>query len=232
MIEISGLAKRFGTHEVLKSLDASILANKITAIVGHNGSGKTTLIKCLLGLDQYEAGTIRINDYQLTADWNYRAQIGYMSQIARFPENLSAREVITMISDLRQGSPTQATELIQYFHLDDEMDKPLKTLSGGTRQKVNAVVSFMFNPDLLILDEPTAGLDPISSSSLKDRILSEKEQGKTIVITSHIMSEIQELADTILYLLDGKIFFDGPVDVLIKQTGEKNLERAMAKLMS
>ncbi len=112
------------------------------------------------------------------------------------------------------------------------MNKPLKTLSGGTRQKVNVILSLMFDPELLILDEPTAGLDPVSSSLFKDRILEEKQKGKTIIITSHIMSEIQEMADTILYLLDGQIFFDGPVDELIKQSGEKNLERAIAKMMS
>lgn len=232
MIEIKGLVKRFGRLEVLSELDANIQENKITAIVGHNGSGKTTLIKCLLGLDKYDAGNITIKDYLLNGDWNYRNQIGYMPQIARFPENLTAREVISMISDLRSGSATQAEDLITYFRLKEELEKPLKTLSGGTRQKVNAIVALMFDPEILILDEATAGLDPVSSSLLKDRILSEKEKGKTVIITSHIMSEIQELADTLLYLLDGKIFFDGPVVELIKQTGEKNLERAIAKMMS
>jgi Cu-processing system ATP-binding protein len=232
MIDIKGLEKRFGRLEVLRELDAQIQENKITAIVGHNGSGKTTLIKCLLGLDKYDGGHITIKDYKLNGDWSYRSQIGYMPQVARFPENLTATEIITMISDLRTGSVTQADDLISYFRLSDEMSKPLKNLSGGTRQKVNAIVAFMFNPDILILDEPTAGLDPISSSLLKDRIVAEKDAGKTVIITSHIMSEIQELADTILYLLDGKIFFDGPVDELIAQTGEKNLERAIAKMMS
>ncbi len=232
MITINGLTKRFGRLEVLKELDAQIQDNKITAIVGHNGSGKTTLIKCLLGLDKYDGGHITIKDYELNGDWSYRSQIGYMPQVARFPENLTATEIITMISDLRAGSATHAENLITYFRLSDEMSKPLKNLSGGTRQKVNAIVALMFNPDILILDEPTAGLDPISSSLLKDKIHAEKEAGKTVIITSHIMSEIQELADTILYLLDGKIFFDGPVDELIAQTGEKNLERAIAKMMS
>jgi Cu-processing system ATP-binding protein len=232
MISIQDLVKRFGRLEVLRELNANIQENKITAIVGHNGSGKTTLIKCLLGLDNYESGSISIKDFELNGDWNYRKQIGYMPQIARFPENLTASEVITMISDLRSGSSTEAESLIDYFRLRTEMEKPLKHLSGGTRQKVNAIVALMFDPEILILDEATAGLDPISSSLLKDRILAEKDAGKTVIITSHIMSEIQELADTILYLLDGKIFFDGPVDVLIKQTGERNLERAIAKMMS
>jgi len=232
MIRITSLYKRFGNLEVLKSLDAVIQTNRITAIVGHNGSGKTTLIKCLLGLDQYEAGLISIKDYELDGDWSYRERIGYMPQIARFPENLSAQELINMITDIRSDTASLQDELIRYFRIENDMHKPIKNLSGGTRQKVNVIMSLMFDPDLLILDEPTAGLDPVSSSLLKDRIIAEKQKGKTIIITSHIMSEIQELADTILYLLDGRIFFDGPVDELIKQAGEKNLERAIAKMMS
>jgi len=232
MIQISGLRKCFGKLEVLNSLDATIHANKITAIVGHNGSGKTTLIKCILGLDKFDEGRISINDYELDGDWSYRESIGYMPQIARYPENLSARELINMIADIRNDVAEKKDELINYLRINDDMNKPLKTLSGGTRQKVNVILSLMFDPELLILDEPTAGLDPVSSSLFKDRILEEKQKGKTIIITSHIMSEIQEMADTILYLLDGQIFFDGPVDELIKQSGEKNLERAIAKMMS
>jgi len=232
MIRIEKLDKQFGRLKVLMGLEALIKENSITALVGHNGSGKTTLIKCILGLDKIDSGSIHINDHRLNGDWSYRAQIGYMPQIARFPENLSAREVITMIVDLRVDTGNRSEELIEYFRLQSEMDKPLKTLSGGTRQKVNTIIAMMFDPEILILDEPTAGLDPISSSLLKDLILKEKQRGKTVIITSHIMSEIQELADSILYLLDGKIFFDGPVADLIENTGEKNLERALAKMMS
>ena len=231
MIYLDKIWKRFGTLEVLKGLSASIHEDRITAIVGHNGSGKTTLIKCLLGLDHTDAGTIKINEYVLNGDWDYRRRIGYMPQIARFPENLSAREVLQMIQGLR-SSDGMWEELIAYFSLEPELDKPLKHLSGGTRQKVNAVIALMFDPEILILDEPTAGLDPVSSSLLKDRIQQEREAGKTIIITSHIMQEIQEMADTILYLLDGEIFFEGSVEELISRTEESNLERAIAKMMS
>lgn len=232
MIQFRSLSKSFGKLEVLKSLDATIQDQKVTAIVGHNASGKTTLIKCLLGLDQYHQGEIRIDEHVLDGDWNYREGIGYMPQIARFPDNLSSKELLDMIIDVREDKGNRRDELIEYFRIGDEMEKPLKTLSGGTRQKINVILALMFNPQLLILDEPTSGLDPVSSSRLKDRILEEKANGKTIIITSHIMSEIQELADTVLYLLDGQIRFDGPVDELIQRSGEKNLERAIAKMMS
>lgn len=231
MIQFKSIRKAFGKLEVLRSLDATVQDQKITAIVGHNASGKTTLIKCLLGLDRLDAGEIIIDDYNLDGDWHYREQIGYMPQIARFPENLSAKELLDMIIDVRGNPENNSTELIEYFRLGDEMNKPIRQLSGGTRQKINVIVAMMFNPQLLILDEPTSGLDPVSSSRLKDRIIEERAKGKTIIITSHIMSEIQELADTVLYLLDGRIMFDGAVDELIERSGEKNLERAIAKMM-
>jgi Cu-processing system ATP-binding protein len=231
MIQINSLNKSYGKLQVLSELDASIRDGSVTAVVGHNGSGKTTLIKCILGLTTYQGGEIFINEFKLNGGWEYRSGLGYMPQIASFPENLSVKEVIELIQDLRNTSNTKSEELMETFRLTQDLDKSLKTLSGGTRQKVNAVIAFMFDPGILILDEPTAGLDPLSTSILKDRVLHERSQGKTILITSHIMSEVQEMADRILYLLDGKIFFDGPVQELIDMTGEKNLERAIAGMM-
>ncbi len=232
MIKISKLDKKFGKLTVLRELDMEIETGKITAIIGHNGSGKTTLIKCLLGLDKPTSGLISINGFQLNGDWSYRDNIGYMPQLARFPENLTAREVLRMIKDLRGFNGNMEDELVAFFNMDGEMKKPIRTLSGGTRQKVSAIIALMFNPDLLILDEPTAGLDPISSSLLKDRLIHEKEAGKTIIITSHIMSELEELADNLVYLLDGRIIFTGTIEEIIKRSGEKNLERAVAYLMT
>ena len=217
MIEIKGLMKCFGQLEVLKKLDAQIQANKITAIVGHNGSGKTTLIKCLLGLDSYEGGEITIKDFKLNGDWGYRSNIGYMPQIARFPENLTATEVITMISDLRAGSKNQADDLIDYFRLSDEMVKPLKTLSGGTRQKVNAIVALMFNPDILILDEATANIDPLTEELIQ-KALTNITTRRTAIIIAHRLSTIQH-ADTIILLHKGAIREQGTHAELMAQKG-------------
>ncbi|MCF7824671.1 MAG: ABC transporter ATP-binding protein [Candidatus Marinimicrobia bacterium] len=232
MIRIKGLSKSFGKLKVLRSLNATIQDKKITAIVGHNGSGKTTLIKCILGLDKLDSGKILIDGFNLNGDWSYRKHIGYMPQMAQFPENLTGEELLDMIIDIREQPEHTKEVLVEHFKLKTELKKPLKHLSGGTRQKINVILALMFDPQLLLLDEPSSGLDPVSSSLLKDMIMMEKARGKTIIITSHIMSEIQELADTILYLVDGQIIFDGPVLELIRQSGEKNLERAVAKMMS
>ncbi|HEX7941329.1 MAG TPA: ABC transporter ATP-binding protein, partial [Gemmatimonadaceae bacterium] len=166
-----------------------------------------------------------------TDDPAYRARIGYMPQIARFPENLTGADLLAMLEDLRHGASAVDRELVERFHLEDQLAKPLRVLSGGTRQKVNAAMAFLFHPDLLVLDEPTAGLDPVSSSVLKDEILRAREEGRTFIITSHIMSELEELADDVAFLLDGQVRFAGPLEELKRDTRQASLERAIARLM-
>jgi Cu-processing system ATP-binding protein len=231
MIEIRGLDKHFGRLHVLRALDLDIEAGRVTAILGPNGAGKTTLIKSVLGLVQPDAGSISIAGGPIAADGEYRRRIGYMPQIPRFPENLTVREILAMLRDLRGGQEDVDDELVAFFDLEAQMDKPFKTLSGGNRQRVSAAVAFMFRPDLLILDEPTAGLDPIASSTLKDRVLRERNAGRTVILTSHVMSEVEELADVVVYILDGRVWFQASVTELLARTGEPNLERALARTM-
>lgn len=233
MIEIQGVCKRFGSLEVLRGVDLSIIPGRVTAIVGPNAAGKTTLMKSILGLTRADAGTIRVLDTVLNGNWDYRRQIGYMPQSASFPENLSTAELLSLLRNLR-GPETDrgSAELLEAFDLAGEVAKPLKTLSGGTRQKVSATVALMFDPAILILDEPTAGLDPSASSYLKDLISKRRNDGKTIVMTSHIMSEIDELADRIVYLLDGKVRFDEEKTALKLRAGEDRLDRALVNVLT
>lgn len=232
MIELINIQKKFGKLHVLTGLDLVIPSGKITAIVGPNGSGKTTLIKCILGLVTPDIGEILLNKTAVLSGSDYRKDLGYMPQAARFPENLTAMEVIEMLVDIRNSKDVFDKDLIELLNLTKEMNKPLRTLSGGTRQKVSAVIAFLFRPNVLIFDEPTAGLDPISSSRLKDKILSARLEGKTIIITSHIMSEIEELADEVVFLLDGKILFQETVSSIIANADETTLERAIARRMN
>jgi Cu-processing system ATP-binding protein len=231
MIKVERLEKAFGKLQVLRSISLSIQTGNITAIVGPNGSGKTTLIKCILGLVKADAGKLYVGDHLLNGEWAYRKEIGYMPQIARFPDNLTAKEIFHLVKDLRNTLDTTDDELISGFQLEKELHKKVRTLSGGTKQKLSAAIAFLFNPKVLILDEPTAGLDPVSSSYLKDKIIKEKANGKTIILTSHIMSEIQELADRVVFLLEGKVFFDGSVADLLGTAKETTLERAIARMM-
>ena len=231
MIEIQGLKKSFGKLDVLKDMDLVIEEGKVTAIVGPNGSGKTTMIKSILGLVKPDDGKLLVNGIKVNGDISYKKLIGYMPQIAKFPENLTVAEILHMVKDVRGQNETLDEELYHLFHLETELKKPVRTLSGGTRQKVSAVIAFLFQPQILILDEPTAGLDPIASSLLKDKILRERQNGKTVILTSHIMSEIQELSDHLAYIQDGKIFYNGHLLTMLNDTGESKLERAIARMM-
>ncbi|HVZ78329.1 MAG TPA: ABC transporter ATP-binding protein [Gemmatimonadaceae bacterium] len=231
MIQAIGLRKRFGALQVLRGVDLTIHPGRITAMVGPNGAGKTTLIKLILGLVRADSGVLRFDGAPINGDCAYRARIGYMPQIARFPENLTGRELIAMVRDLRGPFAATDDSLAAAFNLEAHLDKPLRTLSGGTRQKINAVIAFLFHPELFILDEPTAGLDPVASSLLKDRILAERGQGRTGIITSHVLSELEELADDIVFLLEGKVRFAGGVADLLRSTRQETMERAVAELM-
>jgi Cu-processing system ATP-binding protein len=231
MITIQGLTKRFGRQEVLRGVDLELAPGRVTAIVGPNGAGKTTLIKAILGLTRPDGGRVLFDGERVGADPAYRARIGYMPQIARFPENLTAAELLAMLEDLRGCAAPVEDPLVDRFGLAPYLHKPLRTLSGGTRQKVNAVAAFHFAPDFLILDEPTAGLDPVSSSVLKDHVLESRAAGRTFVLTSHIMSELEELADDVAFLLEGQVRYAGSVHDLKVATRQLSLERAIAQMM-
>ncbi len=227
----AGVAKRFGRLEVLRGVTFTAKAGRITALVGPNGAGKSTLIKALLGLVRPDGGTLVVDGAPVGDDPSYRGGIGYMPQAARFPENLTGREVVAMLRDLRTQPVPEDDELFEAFGLVTELDKPLRTLSGGTRQKLNAAVAFMFRPRLLILDEPTAGLDPIASGLLKAKLLRARNAGATVMLSSHVLSELEQLADDVILLLDGRVEFEGSLRELLRVTAERQLEPAVAALM-
>ena len=231
MISIRGLKKSFGRTDVLCGLDLELVGGRVTAIVGPNGAGKTTLMKSMLGLTKIDEGRILIDGERIGDDPSYRARIGYMPQIARFPENLSANELVAMLCDLRGAATELDHDLVASFRLSEHLDKPLRALSGGTRQKVNAVLAFLFRPNLLVLDEPTSGLDPVSSAILKDKILEARDAGRTTVVTSHVLSDLEAIADDIAFLIDGTVRFAGPVHDLKLATRQLSLERAIAQVM-
>jgi len=231
MIEFKNLHKRFGKLVVLDGLDLEISKGGIFAILGPNGSGKTTLIKCLLGMVIPNKGDIIFDKKSVLGKWAYRNNLNYLPQIANFPPNLTVIELIDMVKNLRPKD-SDSEELIELFGLKSFLDKKLGNLSGGTKQKVNVLLTFMFDSDLIILDEPTNGLDPIALIHLKEVIQKEKDKGKTILITTHIMSFVDEVADEIVFLLDGKIYFKGTIEALKKQTKNDNLEHAIANLIA
>jgi Cu-processing system ATP-binding protein len=232
MILATNVTKRFGKLTVLDSINVSCNKGESIALIGPNGSGKTTFIKCLLGMVVPDSGFITFNGDNISHDWKYRNKIGYMPQTGRFPENMTIAQVIDMMKDLRKSFTSKLDEeLIEAFELNKIMDKRMRTLSGGTRQKVGACVAFMFNPDVLILDEPTAGLDPVSTEILKDKIRKEKANGKLIMITSHVLSDLDEIITQIVYMQDGNLKFHKSFEQLKEDTGEAHLSKAIARVM-
>lgn len=231
MIEIDGVNKSFGRLQVLKNIRARFQEGGSYAIVGPNGSGKTTLIKSILGMVLPDSGTIRVDNEPVIGHWSYRRKIGYMPQIGRYPDNMRMGQLLNMIRDLRSGTAAVDEELIDELGLTPLFAKRMHTLSGGTRQKVSAAISFLFDPGILILDEPTAGLDPLSVEILKAKILKEKQRGKVFLITSHIMSDLDELSSDIVYLEEGVIRYSDSIANLKREAGEEKLGRAIAGMM-
>lgn len=232
MIKIENLSKKFGKLTVLDKVNLSIKDAKCIALIGPNASGKTTLIKSVLGLVIPDDGTIEVNGKSIFGDWMYREKIGYMPQIGRYPDNMTIAQLFKMIVDVRKAKWESCDlELIKLFEIEKINSKRLGTLSGGTRQKISACLAFLFNPDILILDEPTAGLDPVSTELLKQKIQKEKSDNKLILITSHVLSDLDELVDEIIFLQDGQINFQKSIEIIKSETGELKLSRAIAKIM-
>ncbi len=230
MIEVKNLYKSYGPVDVLNGINLNIDQKGIVAILGPNGSGKTTLIKTILGMVISQKGDLLLNEEPVKNKWQYRDKISYMPQIANFPQNLKVSELVSMIKNLR-GQTANDKSLIELFGLQPFYDKKLGTLSGGTRQKVNIVLTFMFDSPLIILDEPTTGLDPVALIHLKKLLKEEKQSGKSILITTHIMHLVEEISDLVIFILDGNIYFNGTVAALKNQTGQSNLELAIASIL-
>lgn len=233
MIIATNVTKKFGRLTVLNNVSVNCNKGECIALIGPNGSGKTTLVKSILGMVVPDSGFITFNGLNILHNWEYRRHIGYMPQIGRYPENMTIGHVFTMMKDIRNAEQHELLdeELLHSFGLPGIMEKRMRTLSGGTTQRVSAALAFLFNPDVLILDEPTAGLDPIASEILKEKIVKEKERGKLIIITSHILSELDDLVTQVIYMQDGNLLFHKSLQNLQKDTGEAKLSRAIAFIM-
>lgn len=232
MIDIKNVNKKFGKLHVLKDISVQIKKSNSVALLGPNASGKTTFIKCLLGMLIPDSGTIEINNQSIKGDYKYRNIIGYMPQIGRYPQNMTIQQVFDMILEIRKTALSSAdTELMEAFGLKALFSKRMGTLSGGTTQKVSACLAFLFSPEIIILDEPTAGLDPLSSEILKEKIKHERSKGKIILITSHILSELDELVSEIMYLREGNLVFHSGIEELQNRTGEKSVSKVITSIL-
>lgn len=236
-ITFSGVGKRYGKLWALRGVDCSFRKGEVVMLIGPNASGKTTLIKCLLGLVHPSEGSITVGDVRIDAkaappDPAYRSTIGYMPQISQFPASLTVGQLLEMMADIRGLDAAQLQDgLVEELGLKQHFDKRLNTLSGGTRQKVSAVLAFRTSPRILVMDEPTAGLDPVSSHRVLQQAGALRDAGGTVLITSHLMEEVESLADRVAYLEDGTLRFLLPVQEILESTGAKRLSEALPRML-
>lgn len=231
MIAIKNINKKFGKLEVLKNIELTFQKGECIALIGPNGCGKTTLIKSILGMVLPDSGSIVFNGKSILKEFQYRENIGYMPQIGRYPDNMTIGQIIEMIKEIRNSDEVLDEDLVKAFQLEKMFSKQMRTLSGGTTQKVSATLAFLFNPDVLILDEPTAGLDPLASEILKEKIIKEKQNGKLILITSHLLSELDDMITQIVFMQEGKVHFHKTMQDLLESTGEVKISKAIAKIL-
>lgn len=230
MIEVRGLRKSFGRREVLRGIDLHAPAGAVTGVAGPNACGKSTLMKCLLGLVVPDAGEIRIAGRPAGGDGEYRRSLGYMPQNPQFPGNLRGSELLEMVEDLRGEKAGSREELVAYFSLGEALRQATSELSGGTKQKLSAVIALMFGAPVILLDEPTAGMDPLMSVQFKRLLQREAERGKCILLISHLITEMEQLASGVLFLNEGEAVFSGSTQELLGRTGASDLEQALVHI--
>ncbi len=231
MIAINNLSKKFGKLEVLKNINLQLHKAECIALIGPNGCGKTSLIKCILGMVIPNSGDILFNNKSIRKDIDYRKHIGYMPQIGRYPEHMTIGQIISMVKGIRNSKELLDEDLYRQFNIEKLLNKRMSTLSGGTTQKVSATLAFLFDPGVLILDEPTAGLDPLAAEILKEKIIAEKAKGKLILITSHLLSELDGLVSQIIFMQEGQMIFHKEVESIKRETGTDKISSAIVHIL-
>lgn len=232
MIQVVDLEKNFRQVRALRGVSLDVPSGQITGLLGPNACGKTTLIKSILGLVVPDGGKILIDGRPVLGEWTYRQKLGYMPQNPDFPVNLTISELLDMLEDIRDSRAIRRRELVELFELESFLQRPFGVLSGGTKQKVAAVSAFMFDPEILILDEPTVGLDPAAMFRIKGLMVEAAKAGKVVLLVSHIMSEVEQLVTQLVFLLDGSVLFSGSLEAIRERAGVSNLEEAVVKIIA
>jgi len=232
MISIQNLNKYYGRLQVLQEVNLELNDGECIAFIGPNGCGKTTLMKCILGLVTPTSGQVLVNGQDVQDNPRSRSEIGFMPQKSSFPENMTVGQTIETLCTVRGYKGRLDEELYHRFAIPSIAGKRMNTLSGGTGQKVNAAVAFLFDPMIFILDEPAASLDPLAAEILKEKIRKEKQKGKLIFITSHILSELEDLATHIVFMEEGRIILYKSVEELQKETGESTVTQSIMRILN
>lgn len=218
MIDVRGLSKSYGDMEALSGLDLTVEEGEIYGFLGPNGAGKSTTIKIIMGLTKMDQGDVRVDGRDITEEGHrIRERLGYLPEKISFYGDMSVRENLEFFCDLKGCSREIIPRLKSTFQIDEDLSKKVSALSKGMVQRLGLAQTLIGDPDLLVLDEPTTGLDPEIRRWLKDKILELKEQGKTIFLSSHNLADVQALCDRVGMISAGEMIAVDSIDAL----GEK-----------
>ncbi|GIW45475.1 MAG: hypothetical protein KatS3mg077_2757 [Candidatus Binatia bacterium] len=230
VLEIRELYKSYGRTTALRGVSLAVHAGQLTALVGPNASGKSTLMKTVLGLVRPDKGEILWQGCRLHGIEKYQRLFGYMPQNPHYPGNLTPREILRIVCEIRNLRTQEFDRFIEEFRFSSFLHRPVGTLSVGTRQKLSAILALGVNAPVLILDEPTVGFDPVAAGVFRRLFLDQKAKGTTILFVSHLLQEVQAVADHIAFLDEGRIVFGGSIAELQSRTQTNSLEEAVLSL--
>lgn len=204
MIRFERVVKRFGRHTAVDDVSIVVEAGETVALLGPNGSGKTTTLKLAAGLIKPDSGTITVAD---AAPWsaNGRQHVSFLPQRVAFPESLTGREVVDFYSTLRRLAPERADAVLRFANLNGAGDRPVATYSGGMLQRLGLAVAVLPEASALLLDEPTAALDPDGLCAFYGLIDRYRAAGRTVLFTSHQVGDVERLADRFIVLASGRV---------------------------
>ncbi len=220
VIEIDQLYKSYGKVQAVKNVSMRVEQGEIFGFLGPNGAGKTTTIRCMLDVIRPTSGSIRVLGLDTQHDRQALYQrIGYLPGDVRLPGEMTGRQIIDYFSRIQGLQPVLLKDLVARF--DVEMKRPLKGYSKGMRQKIGIVLAFMCDPDLLILDEPTSGLDPLLQRTFNEFLLEEQARGKTVFMSSHIMSDVEKVCQRVAVIRRGELVTVERVETLREKAGQR-----------
>ncbi len=219
-IEIEGLRKAYHRVQAVKGISMQVERGEIFGFLGPNGAGKTTTIRCILDVIRPDAGHIRVLGLDAQRDTlELHRHIGYLPGDVRLPGEMTGRQVVSYFAHLQGREPVLLHDLVERF--DVELKRPLKGYSKGMRQKIGIVLAFMCDPDVLILDEPTSGLDPLLQKTFNDFLQEEQARGKTIFMSSHIMSDVEKICQRVAVIRGGELVTVEAVEALREKAGQR-----------
>lgn len=219
-IVIERLQKSYGPIKAVKGISLCVQQGEIFGFLGPNGAGKTTTIRCMLDVIRPSEGTIRVFGLDAQHDiLSMHQHIGYLPGDVRLPGQMTGKQIIDYFAHLQGREPVLLKDLVARF--DVEMKRPLKGYSKGMRQKIGIVLAFMCDPEVLILDEPTSGLDPLMRNIFNTLLLEEQARGKTIFMSSHIMSEVEKVCHRVAIIRQGELVTVEAVEALRQKAGQR-----------